>query len=134
MTDNTDFDDPMTANDAGGPGDTLRPAEALDPDEVRNRDGDEVVDPPEGWTEADKHGTSAREASEGESLDDKLAVEESDPSIERPDDYEAVDESGDTELLGDDEIDRILPDHHGRDRGQIDDTPEDGDSIFPVVD
>jgi hypothetical protein len=99
-------DNPMTADDAGGPSDTLRPSEALDSDEVRNRDGDEVVDPPEDWTAADKHGTSARVAPEGESLDDKLAAEEPDRS----------------------------PDDHGRDQGQIDDTPEDGDSLFPVVD
>ena len=30
----------------------LEPAEELDSDEVRNEDGDEVVDPPEEWIEA----------------------------------------------------------------------------------
>jgi hypothetical protein len=49
--------------------DTLRPTEALDSDDVRNDDGDEVVD----------------------------------------------------------------PEDHGRDIGQIDGSPEDGDSMFPVV-
>lgn len=43
-------DDP---NDTGGVDDTLRPSEALDPDQVRNDDGDEVVDPPDDWVAAD---------------------------------------------------------------------------------
>lgn len=57
---------------------TLRPSEATDSDEVRNDDGDTVVDPPESWSAADKFGTTAREAQEGESLDDKVAAEEPD--------------------------------------------------------
>ncbi len=39
-------------NDTGGMDDTLRPMEALDSDDVRNDDGDEVVDPPDGWAAA----------------------------------------------------------------------------------
>lgn len=52
--------------------DTLRPAEALDSDEVRNDDGDEVVDPPEDWSGADKIAAEP----DRESLDQKLAAEQ----------------------------------------------------------
>jgi hypothetical protein len=48
--------------------DMLDQSESLDSDEVRNDDGDEVVDPPEHWIEAEDH----------ESLDEKLAAEISD--------------------------------------------------------
>jgi hypothetical protein len=41
----------------------LTPEEALDSDEVRNDDGDEVVDPPERWIDA----------RENETLDERLA-------------------------------------------------------------
>ena len=91
--------------------DTLNPSESTDSDEVRNDDGDIVVDPPDDWSEADKFGMTAREEREGESLDDRLAEEEPDvvpeagPSAERPA--------------------RVH-------RGQIDGTPEDGDSLFNV--
>ncbi|MDV3206488.1 MAG: hypothetical protein LOY04_05200 [Rhodococcus ruber] len=71
-----------------GPGDTLSPSEGLDSDEVRNDDGDEVVDPPEGWSGADRFGTTQREEQEGESLDQRLAEEEPDVApaepLERP--------------------------------------------------
>lgn len=56
-----DYDDP-------GPDNTLSPSESTDSDEVRNDDGDTVVDPPEEWIEADEH----------ESLDERLADEEPD--------------------------------------------------------
>lgn len=59
-----------SANDTGGVGETLRPAEALDSDEVRNDDGDVVVDPPDDWSEAD--------TDEDEPLDQKLHAEEPD--------------------------------------------------------
>ena len=91
--------------------DTLNPSESTDSDEVRNDDGDIVVDPPDDWSEADKFGMTAREAEEGESLDDKLSAEEPDtlpdavPRVERPA--------------------RVH-------RGQIDGAPEDGDSLFNV--
>jgi hypothetical protein len=98
-----------------GPGDTLSPSEGTDSDELRNDDGDIVVDPPEGWSEADRFGMTAREEREGESLDDRLAAEEPDPSdaaIDAPDDGGP-----------------------GRaHRGQVDDTPEHGDSLYTVVD
>ena len=37
----------------------------------------------------------------------------------------------DTGLMSDDDLDHVDPEHHGRDSGQIDGSPEDGDSIFP---
>jgi hypothetical protein len=126
-SENTDFDD--SANDVGGVGDTLRPMEALDSDDVRNDDGDEVVDPPDHWSEADRSDTAPRAQGGGESLDDKLAAEEPEPS----DTGESVEQTGATELLSDDNVDRLLPDDHGSDEGQVSGTPEDGGPIFPVV-
>ena len=79
--------------------DMLDQSESLDSDEVRNDDGDAVVDPP----------------------DDE-------PSMQAHD----ADQGGALELVGDDELDRIDPNVHGRERGQIDGTPEDGDSSFDV--
>ena len=93
--DQPDFDESAndaSANDDGGVGDTLRPMEALDSDEVRNDDGDTVVDPPDQWSEAER-------SDDDRTLDDRLAEE--------------------------------VPDQPGA--GQIDGTPEDGDSLFPVV-
>jgi hypothetical protein len=102
----------------------LTPEEALDSDEVRNDDGDEVVDPPERWIEA----------REDEDLDERLADEEPEVS---PDDIDLrdADDPGRRETVteSDDEIDRLDPEEHGRERGQIDGTPEDGDSFFDVV-
>ncbi len=105
-------------NDTGGIDDTLRPMEALDADDVRNDDGDEVVDPPDGWAAADHV------------ADEKLAAEEP----ERSDEGEApAATDDDTGLLSDDELDRVDPEDHGRDKGQIGGSPDDGDSLFPVV-
>ncbi|WP_313673179.1 hypothetical protein [Mycolicibacterium sp.] len=103
-----DIDDPI--------GDTLGPAESLDSDEVRNADGDIVVDPPDDWSEADKFGMTAREQREGESLDARLAEEE--PDVQ-PEDIGDV----------------VTPDRPaGRaHRGQVSGTPEDGDSLYDVV-
>ncbi|MBV8861515.1 MAG: hypothetical protein JO082_14045 [Mycobacterium sp.] len=96
----------------GGPGDTLNPSESTDSDEVRNDDGDIVVDPPDDWSAADKFGMTAREEHEGESLDDRLAAEEPD-------------------VLAEPAPLQELP---GRaHRGQVSGTPEDGDSLFDVV-
>ena len=119
-TPDRDFDagdlvDPADFPEEGGPGDTLSPSEGTDSDELRNDDGDIVVDPPEGWSEADRFGMTAREEREGESLDDRLAAEEPDPSDAA---IGASDDGG-----------------PGRaHRGQVDDTPEDGDSLYTVVD
>jgi hypothetical protein len=104
--------EPMDLPEEGGPGDTLNPSESLDSDEVRNDDGDTVVDPPEDWSEANRFGVSTAEQVEGESLDARLAEEEPD-------------------VIADVEPADVLP---GRaDRGQISGTPEDGESLFDVV-
>lgn len=100
----------------GGPDDTLSPQEATDSDELRNDDGDTVVDPPDQWSEADKFGMTPREEREGESLDLKLAAEE--PDVIRPGPAPDV-------------ADQVPGGIH---RGQIDGTPEDGDSLYTVVD
>lgn len=102
----------------------LTPSEALDSDEVRNDDGDEVVDPPERWIDA----------REDESLDERLADETPDVS---PDDIDLRDaddaETRETITTSDDELDRLYPEQHGRERGQVDGTPEDGESFYDVV-
>ena len=85
----------------------LTPEEALDSDEVRNDDGDEVVDPPEEWIDA----------AENETLDERLAEEEPDVT---PDDVDPRDADA-------------SPPPVVRDRGQVDGTPEDGDSFYDVV-
>ncbi len=100
----------------------LTPEEALDSDEVRNDDGDEVVDPPEKWIDA-------REA---ETLDERLAEEVPDVGPEDVDPRDADDTATDTVSVSDDQLDRIDPEQHGTERGQIDGTPEDGDSFFDV--
>src|SRR5271156_729216 len=91
--------------------DTLSPSESTDSDEVRNDDGDIVVDPPDDWSEANKFGMTEREELEGESLEYKLAAEEPDVA---PEPGPAAERSA-----------RVH-------RGQIDGTPEDGDSLFNV--
>jgi hypothetical protein len=102
----------------------LDQSESLDSDEVRNDDGDEVVDPPDEWIEAEEH----------ESLDEKLAAEISDDSRDDEPSREAhdSDEGGGLTLLSGDDLDRIDPEEHGRERGQIDGTPEDGESFYNV--
>src|SRR4051794_16723729 len=111
----TDGADGTTANDLGGAEDMLSPMEATDSDEVRNADGDEVVDPPEDWVAADKFGMSADEEREGETLDQRLAEEVPDVT---PDDVDPRDADATVDLVAD--------------PGQIDGTPEDGDSLYPV--
>src|SRR6185312_410629 len=101
----------------------LTPEEALDSDEVRNDDGDEVVDPPEEWIGAE----------ENETLDERLAEEEPDVGPDDIDPRDAADTTSDTESMSDDELDELDPEQHGRVRGQIDGTPEDGDSFYDVV-
>jgi hypothetical protein len=116
MSDNPQADelaDPADFPEEGGPGDTLNASESTDSDELRNNDGDIVVDPPEDWSEANRFGMTAREEREGESLDDRLAAEEPDVS----------------------DVPASADDGPGRaHRGQIDGTPEDGDSLYDVVD
>jgi hypothetical protein len=102
----------------------LTPEEQLDSDEVRNDDGDEVVDPPDEWIEAE----------ERESLDERLSEEVPDVSSANIDPDDAKDADDRSVLpMSDDELDRLDPQQHGRERGQIDGTPEDGDPFFDVV-
>lgn len=102
----------------------LDPSESLDSDEVRNADGDEVVDPPDRWISAD----------DDHSLDERLAAELPDDLTDDEPTREAHDsaQGGGLNVVSDDELDRIDPSVHGRQRGQIDGTPEDGDSFYNV--
>lgn len=70
----------------------LSPSESTDSDELRNRDGDQTVEPPENWYGANQFGMNEAEAEQGESLDDKLDAEQPD--------------------VGEDELDTDLPDVH----------------------
>ncbi|MEW5810334.1 MAG: hypothetical protein AB1925_12860 [Actinomycetota bacterium] len=104
--------------------------EGTDSDDVHNDDGDEVVDPPEGWSGVDKFGMSAEEQRQGESLDQRLAEEVPDVDERDIDTRDAVDAAaGDQPLLGSDAASAEPGEHEG----QIDGVPEDGDSLFPVV-
>jgi hypothetical protein len=96
--------------DSDNSDDMLEQSESLDSDEVRNDDGDEVVDPPERWISAEEH----------ETLDEKLAAEISDRAGQ------------DRPSAQPEDLDNIDPEAHGRERGQIDGTPEDGDSFYDV--
>ncbi|HME48448.1 hypothetical protein [Mycobacterium sp.] len=116
--------------DAGGPGDTLDPFEATDSDEVRNNDGDTVVDPPDTWIEPAVH----------ESLDEKLAEEEPDISPDSPEpDVEEMEDGipqADfklNQLNHADKVEGVIVEDSRVDRLQIDGTPEDGDSFFDVL-
>lgn len=126
---------PESANDVGGPGETLRPMEALDSDDVRNDDGDDVVDPPEQWSQA--HKSPQAGPAEQETLDDKLAAERPDPATEE---LVGTEDAGagaagadDTVELPDDQLDRLDPQDTGVHAGQVSGTPEDGDSFFEVI-
>jgi hypothetical protein len=79
-------------------------------------DSDDTLRPAEAL---DSDADHIAEEPEGESLDEKLAAEEPDASVPAPDEAE--------------DVDHIDPAHHGTDEGQISGSPEDGDSIFPVV-
>ena len=106
----------------------LTPEEALDSDEIRTDDGDEVVDPPDEWIEA----------KDNETLDERLAEEVPDDSgddegEEAPSDAHDSDAGGGLRLVSNYDIDHMDVDRHGRERGQIDGTPEDGDSFYDVI-
>src|SRR5581483_8337872 len=120
---NDSADDP----DMGGPDDTLSPADSLVSDDVRNDDGDDVVDPPDIWLEPELD----------ESLDERLASEEPDTSVDTPlsdaantPDGVASAEFGVKEA---DVVDGVIVEDSRVSRGQVDRTPEDGDSFFDVV-
>ncbi|OBA62483.1 hypothetical protein A5647_07895 [Mycobacterium sp. 1100029.7] len=100
----------------------LDQSESLDSDEVRNDDGDEAVDPPDRWIKAE----------DDESLDERLAAEIPDEAPEDLGTAEQPAEDGALVMVSDDELDRIDPNNHGRSSGQIDGTPEDGESFYNV--
>ena len=126
----TDDAEDTTANDVGGADDMLSPMEGTDSDDVHNDDGDEVVDPPDDWSGVTKFGMSAQEHAEGETLDQRLAEEE-------PDVTEAGVDPRDADVVPDDDLpivgSDVASDDPGVHRGQIDGVPEDGESLFPVV-
>ncbi|MGF7121275.1 hypothetical protein AB4Z09_21020 [Rhodococcus sp. TAF43] len=93
---------------------TLDVSESLDSDEVRNADGDDVVDAPDEWSEADRFGTTLREAEQGESLDQRLAEEEPDTPPSGPD------REDDDELQGAEIVDGVIVEDIGLHRGQVD--------------
>lgn len=116
--------------DAGGPDDTLDPFESTDPDEIRNDDGDAVVDPPDEWIDPAWH----------DSLDEKLAEEEPDVSPDSPEPDVTDMEDGIPQADFDlkqfkhaDNVERVIVEDSRVDRLQIDGTPEDGDSFFDVL-
>ncbi len=110
-----DVFDASNLPEEGGAGYTLNRSESTDSDEIHNDDGDIVVDPPEGWSGVDKFGVTEREEREGEPLDARLAAEEPDVTE-----------------VNEDFLEEGPP---GRAHyGQIDGAPEDGDSLFEVVD
>ncbi|AYF77717.1 hypothetical protein D7D52_32275 [Nocardia yunnanensis] len=108
-------------NPETGPGDTLGTAESLDSDEVRNDDGDVAVTPPDHWQAADRDDMTERGQRLGESHAERLAEEEPDVSADDPAAPEMP--SGAAGLEPEERPAR-------RHRGQIDGTPEDGDSFF----
>jgi hypothetical protein len=112
----------------GGADDLLSPMESTDSDDLKNRDGDEVVDPPEGWSGVTKSGMTADEQAEGQSLDQRLAEEEPDVTATDVDPRDAR-EVDDAVSPGSD----VAPPVSGVHRAQIDGVPEDADSLFPVV-
>jgi hypothetical protein len=61
---------------------TLDGSEGSDSDELGERVGDDGYDAPDGWSGADRTGTTANEELEGESLDEKLAEERPDTPLE----------------------------------------------------
>jgi hypothetical protein len=108
-----------------GDDDMLEQAESLDSDEVRNDDGDQVVDPPERWIDS----------TDNTSLDDKLAAEvpdDPDAEVVATEAHDS-DQGGGLTLVSDNELDDIDRASGGRDAGQIGVTPEDGESFFDVV-
>ena len=112
-----------SANDVGGEGESLRPSEALDSDEVRNNDGDDVVDPPERWIEP----------KEDETLDERLSDEVPDVAADGEPVAGDTTDGGDVVSVSDDELNRLDTQRHGTDEGQVSGTPEDGESFFDVV-
>jgi hypothetical protein len=108
------------------PDDMLSPEEQLDSDEIRNDDGDEVVDPPDSWLDP----------REDESLDERLADEEPDTSVDTPLSDAAFTRDGVSSaefgVKEADTVDGVIVEDSRVDRGQVGGTPEDGDSFYDV--
>ena len=100
-----------------GPGDTLNPSESLDSDDQSNTEGDDVVDPPDQWSEADKFGTTQSEEAAGESLDQKLAEEVPDVEIEQQPDFPVA--VAPDQTLTEEIVDRVIE--------------EDGPEVIPGI-
>ena len=81
------------------------------------------------WSTRRRNGSTPEEA---ETLDERLAEEVPDVGPEDVDPRDADDTATDTVSVSDDQLDRLDPEQHGTERGQIDGTPEDGDSFFDV--
>ncbi|MXP19932.1 hypothetical protein GIY30_00945 [Gordonia sp. HNM0687] len=72
-------------------------AEDLDEDRLQLDPLEDGIDPPEGWSAADRTGVTTREQREGETLDERLAEEE--PDIDEvPDGDLQTDGTGDSEM------------------------------------
>lgn len=93
---------------------TLDASEGSDSDELGERVGDDGYDAPDGWSGADRTGTTENEELEGESLDEKLAEERPDTPLEDQPDVpvaarpqseldESIDEVVDDEAAGGEE-------------------------------
>jgi hypothetical protein len=104
----------------------LSPEEQLDSDEVRNDDGDEVVEAPDTWLDP----------REDESLDERLAEEEPDTSVDTPLSDAAFLEDGVSRgehvVKHAEVVEGVIVEDSRVDRGQVDGTPEDGESFFGV--
>ncbi|WP_339133503.1 hypothetical protein WJM95_30310 [Streptomyces sp. f51] len=92
----------------GGP-DIREDEGLLDPEDTLEYRGSDPFDdgwsPPERPLAVDHRGTTAREQREGESLDEKLAEERTDPALEEPDEDDGLDDAaGDGGDLPDDEV------------------------------
>ena len=106
--------------------DMLSPEEQLDSDELRNDDGDEVVDAPDSWLDP----------REDESLDERLAAEEPETSVDTPLSDAAFTEDGISSaeygVKHADVVEGVIVEDSRVDHGQVGGTPEDGESFFGV--
>lgn len=61
---------------------TLDASEGSDSDELGEQVGDDGYDAPDGWSGADRTGTTENEEREGETLDEKVAEERPETAVE----------------------------------------------------
>ncbi|KAA0108444.1 hypothetical protein [Mycolicibacterium sp. P1-5] len=113
--------------DSGGPDNTLSPSESLDSDDVRNDDGDTVVDPPDAWLDPSDDAT----------LEERLSSEEPDITPDTPHRTIPFPAEGVPSAAGSvkdvDIVEGVIVEDSKTHRGQIDGAPEDGESFFPIV-